>query len=186
MDLRDVTLLGWSLGGQVVLERYPAIRSRVSRLILVGTTPRFTAATDWSQGLEPIQVRAMTRDLKRNYLSTMENFFNSQFAEEEISRERHRRVIDFAVRGGCLPAPEVALAALATLQSADLRGRMATTDCPVFLLHGEQDRITLPGASRFMVEHLPRARLSLLGQTGHVPFLSRPEECFRLWREFLP
>lgn len=185
LDLRDVAAAGWSLGGQVLLELYPRLGSRISRLLLVGTTPRFAAGPNWQAGLPEVQVRAMARDLKRNYAKTMGDFFALQFAGEELSRERYRRIVDFAVRGGRLPDPTVALASLETLRTTDLRERVAVIDCPTLVVHGALDRITLPAAGRWLAEHLPKARLEILPEVGHAPFLSQPAAVFSLWRDFL-
>lgn len=185
LDLREVALVGWSLGGQVALELVPAIRDRLRRLILVGATPRFTAAADWTAGLPEIQVRSMARDLRRNYLKTMGDFFALQFAGEEMPRERYRRIVDFAVRAGSLPEPAVALAALETLRSGDQRSALAAIDVPVLVLHGELDRITLPAAADYLAAHLPAAGLERLPGIGHAPFLSRPREVCRRWLDFL-
>lgn len=185
LDLREVALVGWSLGGQVALELVPAIRERLRRLILVGTTPRFTAAAGWTAGLPELRVRAMARDLRRDYLKTMGDFFALQFTGEEIPRERYRRIVDFAVRGGRLPEPETALAALETLRSADQRGALGEIDLPVLVQHGELDRITLPAAARYLAGHLPAAELEMRPGIGHAPFLSRPQEACRRWRAFL-
>jgi pimeloyl-[acyl-carrier protein] methyl ester esterase len=184
LDLCDAAAVGWSLGGQVLLELYPRLRSRISRLVLVGTTPRFAAGPDWQAGLPEVQVRAMARDLKRNYLKTMGDFFALQFAGEELSRERYRQIVDFAVRGGRLPDPTVVVAALETLRTFDLRERVAAIDCPALVVHGTLDRITLPDAGRWLADHLPKARLEML-PAGHVPFLSQPAAVFALWRDFL-
>lgn len=185
LGVREAALVGWSLGGQVALELVPAIRERLRRLILVGTTPRFTAAAGWTAGLSELQVRAMARDLKRDYLKTMGDFFALQFAGEEMPRERYRRIVDFAVRGGRLPEPETALAALETLRSADQRSALGEIDLPVLVQHGELDRITLPAAASNLAAHLPAARLELWPGVGHAPFLSKPQEVCRRWRAFL-
>jgi pimeloyl-[acyl-carrier protein] methyl ester esterase len=185
LDLHDAALAGWSLGGQVALELVPAVRDRLRRLILVGTTPRFTAAADWPAGLPDLQVRALARDLRRHYLKTMGDFFALQFAGEAMSRERYRRLVDFAVRAGRLPEPETALAALETLRTADQRGALAGIDLPVLVQHGELDRITLPAAAGYLAAQLPAATLELWPGVGHAPFLSRPREVCRRWREFL-
>jgi pimeloyl-[acyl-carrier protein] methyl ester esterase len=163
----------------------PALSGRLRRLILVGTTPRFTAAADWPAGLPELQVRAMARDLKRNYLKTMGDFFALQFAGEAMPRERYRRIVDFAVRGGGLPQPEVALAALETLRREDQRSALGKVEMPVLVQHGELDRITLPAAADYLAAQLPAARLDLLPGVGHAPFLSRPQEVCRRWRDFL-
>jgi pimeloyl-[acyl-carrier protein] methyl ester esterase len=184
LDLRDAVLGGWSLGGQVLLELFPAVRRRVRRLLLVSTTPCFTAKDGWPEGLPSGQVRAMGRDLKHNYERTMGDFFALQFAGEQIGRERYRRIVDFAVRRGSLPEPGVALAALEELRRGDQRERLAGIDCPVLIMHGEIDRITPVGAARYLAENLPLGELALFPGTGHAPFLSRPRETFNLWREF--
>lgn len=185
LDLREAGLIGWSMGGQVALELVPAVFDRLRRLILVGATPRFTAGDGWEAGLPEVQVRAMARDLKRNYLKTMGDFFALQFEGENLPRERYRRIVEFAVRGGSLPAPEVALAALETLRRGDQRHGLGQIDVPALVMHGVLDRITLPGAADYLAGHLPFAGLALLPDVGHAPFLSRPQELCRKWREFL-
>jgi pimeloyl-[acyl-carrier protein] methyl ester esterase len=185
LDLQDAAALGWSLGGQVLLELYPHLKERLTRLLFVGTTPRFTAGADWPAGLPTGQVRAMARDLQRNYLKTMGDFFHLQFVDEELARDRYRCIADFAVHGGRLPKPAVALAALESLRDGDLRPQVTAIDCPCLIMHGELDRITLPAAGRWLAAHLPQARLEMLPAVGHAPFLSRPADVFSRWREFL-
>jgi pimeloyl-[acyl-carrier protein] methyl ester esterase len=185
LGLEQAALVGWSLGGQVLMKLFPEVRDRVARAILIDTTPRFTAGPDWSEGLPEGQVRAMARDLKRNYLKTMQDFFALQFAGEAISRERYKQIVSFAVRSGRLPEPEVALSALETLRRGDLRQSLSVLDCPALVLHGGLDRVTLPGAGKFLAGQLPQGKLEMLQGGGHAPFLSRPEEVFRMWREFL-
>lgn len=185
LDLPKVNLLGWSLGGQVALQLVPLLGERLRRLILIGTTPRFTAGADWAAGLLATQVRAMARDLKRDYLKTMGDFFALQFAGEALPRERYRQIVKFAVRAGRLPAPEVALAALETLRCEDQRMVLGAVKVPALVQHGELDRITLPAAADYLAAQLPDARLELLPGVGHAPFLSRPQEVCRRWLEFL-
>lgn len=185
LDLRDASLLGWSLGGQAVMAAFPSLRPRVRRLLLVGTTPRFTAGEGWIHGLPEGQVKAMARDLRRNYLKTMGDFFALQFAGEEIPRVRYREIVEFAVRGGRLPDPGVALASLETLRVADQRRQIEGVDAPVLVVHGDGDRIVPPGAGAFLASHLPNAKLATVAGAGHAPFLSRPQEVFQLWRDFL-
>lgn len=185
LDLREAALLGWSLGGQAAMAAFPSLRPRLRRLILVGTTPRFTACEGWPHGLPGGQVQAMARNLRRNYLKTMGDFFSRQFAEGEIAPERLRTIIDFAVRGGSLPGEEVALAALETLREEDQRAELAGIDLPALVIHGDRDAIVPPEAGDCLASHLPRAELAVIEGAGHAPFLSRPQEVFRLWRDFL-
>jgi len=185
LDLQGACLGGWSLGGQVAMALFPAVRQRVARLMLIDTTLRFVRSGDWPHGLPAGQVRAMARDLRRNYRKAMGEFFAGQFVAGEISPERYRQVLAFAVRAGSLPEPETALAALETLGCADLRPRLSELDCPALVLHGEEDPITFPGAARTLARDLLAGKLVLVPKSGHAPFLSRPGEVFARWREFL-
>ncbi len=185
LALGEVNLLGWSMGGQVAMALSPLLRARLRRLVLVGTTPRFTAGEGWPHGLPEGQVRAMGRDLRRAYLKTMEDFFALQFDGEALERERYREIVRFAVREGRLPEPDVARGALETLRSADQRSDLAAIDVPTLVVHGELDRIVPVGAGRYLARHLPSAVAVFLPETGHAPFLSRPQQVFDRWREFL-
>jgi len=185
LRLCDIRLLGWSLGGQIALTLAQNIPSHINRLILQSSTPKFAAGEDWEAGLPEGQIRAMARNLERNYRRTMGDFFSLQFAEEEMGKSRFWQVVDFAVRAGKLPAPAVALAALKTLADEDQRSMLSRLTLPVLVAHGDQDRITPVAAGRYMAGHLPAGEFAAIKECGHAPFLSRPTEAFSLWREFL-
>ena len=178
-------LLGWSMGGQVAIELGQVLAGQVDRLILVSSTPRFAAGPGWEHGLPDVQLRAMARNLNRNYIKTMGSFFELMFAGETQAPERYRQIIDLAVRAGRLPEPEVAYESLETLRRADQRPLLAGIACSTLVMHGDQDVITLPEAGRYLAEKIPDARLSLVPGVSHAPFFSRPQEVFRQWREFL-
>jgi malonyl-ACP O-methyltransferase BioC/pimeloyl-ACP methyl ester esterase len=175
LDLKQVTLIAWSMGVLATLRAFPAIRDRVAGLVFVGGTPRFTTGDGFPHGLPPDEVRGMALRLKRQYGRTMEEFFREMFAKEEVDSERYRQIVQDIVKGGQLPETRVALRSLESLAAADLRPSLAAVDRPVLLIHGEEDRICLPEASRYMAEQLPGARMELLPGIGHAPFLSRPD-----------
>lgn len=184
LDLKEITVVAWSMGVSVLLAALPAVRDRVSRLVLVGGTPVFTSRDDFPHGLHPDETRGMGLRLRRNYVRTMEEFFLQMFAEGELDLEEYRQIVKDIVKGGCLPEPPVALDSLEALASADLRPFLAAVTCPVLLIHGEEDRICSPYASRFMAEQIPDARIKLLDGIGHAPFLSRSDLFNRLIKEF--
>ena len=176
LDLNGATLLGWSLGAQVALRAFHPLRERLSALILVGGTPKFTADGENDAGLPSREVRGLELRLKRDYTKTMGEFFRQMFAPGELSREQENRIAREIVMGSRLPEPEVARDGLGILVSEDLRGLLSGVDRPTLLIHGEEDTICPPAAARLMAERLPDARLLMLPGTGHAPFLSRPEE----------
>jgi pimeloyl-ACP methyl ester carboxylesterase len=61
---------------------------------------------------------------------------------------------------------------------------LARTDTPALVLHGSSDRVVTPQAGGYAAERLPNARL-LNMDTGHAPFVERPEECAHHLLRFL-
>jgi pimeloyl-[acyl-carrier protein] methyl ester esterase len=185
LGLNHCALLGWSLGGQLAIHWARSGLLSVAKLILVATTPRFVAAEDWPAGLPEVQVRAMARQLRRAYELTMSDFFARMFKGEELSRERYREIIRFAVRTGHLPVADDVLGCLELLQSTDLRAQLPAIDLPTLVHYGAVDEITLPAAGHFLADHLSYGEQVCWPAVGHAPFLSRPEQSAQLWKDFL-
>ena len=159
--------------------------SLISRLLLISTTPRFCQQEDWLHGLPPVQVRTMDRHLKRAYLRTLGDFFDMQFVDEQLTTERRRELLAFAVRASRVPKLEDCRATLDILAGEDLRPHLGTIDIPVLVMHGTSDQIIPCAAGRYLATELADAQLQLLEGVGHAPFMSRPAECLDIWREFL-
>jgi pimeloyl-ACP methyl ester esterase len=185
LGLSRATIIGWSMGAEVALAVFPVLRKRLAALILVGGTPRFTAGDDYPHGLPGEETRGLALRLRRNYQKTMGEFFRRMFAEGELTREQENRIAREIVMGGRLPDPETAQETLAALAEADVREVLPTIDIPVLLIHGSEDSICFPAASKFMVERLPQAQLTVLEGVGHAPFMSRPAEFNELIQNFL-
>jgi proline iminopeptidase len=71
-----------------------------------------------------------------------------------------------------------------SLGDFDLLQRVEQVDCPVLILHGRHDPIPLE-ASEALARALPDARLVVLEQSGHVPYVEEPETLFREIERFL-
>jgi pimeloyl-[acyl-carrier protein] methyl ester esterase len=178
-------LLGWSLGGQVALRLGSLAGNHLGKLLLVAATPCFVAREGWTAGLPAGQVKAMTRGLRRRYRETLDDFFAGQFAKDEVSPARMAEIRAFAapaVDDETAAAP--ILAALETLQATDMREELGAIKVPTLVLHGERDGIIPVDAGRYLADRLQLGRFVGFEDTGHAPFLSRPERCFELIRGF--
>lgn len=184
LKIERFMLGGWSLGGQISVRLAKRIAQRIERLLLMAATPKFTLGEDWTHGLPKTQVRSLKRNVQRAPEKTFGDFFAQQFCQDEMSPQRYREIIAFAVRPGRLPTLATALAGLDTLQAADVREDVTTIGCPTLVVHGCEDPITPIGAGRFLASAMPAARLCELPRTGHAPFLSRPEAIVPLCRDF--
>jgi pimeloyl-[acyl-carrier protein] methyl ester esterase len=183
-EKEPVVLVGWSLGGMLALELSHQKRVPVDRLVLVGTTPRFTLSDDWEYGLPSAQLRALARNLERRFDATLADFFALAFAGEKISKERLRAIRNFAVKQSVLPDHDAALGLLNLLASQDQRAILSEIDQPALVLHGELDQIALPFAGRLLADMLPQGSFSGFSGVGHGPFLSQPQETVARILEF--
>lgn len=173
LDLERAVLVGWSLGAQVALAALPLVRPRLSALVLVSGTPRFTEGEGWPHGLPAQSVEVLAHRVRRDPARAAARFFDGMFADGELDGEARLRT---RTMRAAIPVPDVAaaLAGLGVLAREDLRPALGGVDLPVLLVHGERDPICPAGASRAMAEAIAGARLALLAGAGHAPFLSRP------------
>jgi pimeloyl-[acyl-carrier protein] methyl ester esterase len=182
--ITPLILAGWSLGGMLALELARQNKSPVERLVLIGTTPRFTLNNDWAFGLPSTQVRALTRNLERRFETTLADFFTLAFTGENISRDRLRTIRNFAVKQSPLPDHAAALGLLNLLSVQDQREALSEIHQPALVLHGTLDQITPVAAGRYLAEKLPRGAFSGFAGVGHSPFLSQPQDTATKIREF--
>ncbi len=185
IDVGSVDLLGWSLGGQVAMQIAADHLLLLRKLLLIATTPRFCQADNWSNGLLETQVRALDRNMGRAYEKTLGDFFVLQFVGEQMSKERYRKILQFAVRSGRLPEPDVARAALQALGNGDQRELLKKIHQPVLVMHGELDQIIPLAAGEYLCQQLPNAQFSRIPGVGHAPFFSSLKLCVEQWRNFL-
>ncbi|HBG06938.1 MAG: O-methylpimelyl-ACP methylesterase [Geobacteraceae bacterium GWC2_58_44] len=185
LALDNAVLVGWSMGVHVALQAFPALRSRLAALVLVGGTPRFTTADDYPHGQSPLEVKGLGLRLRRDYQKTMGEFFRGMFAEGEMQGVQYQRIVHEIVMGGRSPDPDTARQSLQILSVVDLRDQLPLIDRPVLLIHGELDKICPASASAYMADRLPMGRLKVMEGCGHAPFMTRPEQFNGLVREFL-
>jgi pimeloyl-[acyl-carrier protein] methyl ester esterase len=179
-----VALLGWSLGGQLALSLARAAPDKITRLILIATTPRFEAAADWPHGLAPAIVAQFARQLDTDYRRTVSDFLDLQ-----VRGSAHADSVLGTLRAALLEHGEASTAALAAgldlLRATDLRAVLPDIRQPTLVIGGQYDRVTPPAAQRELARRLPGAQYVELRKAAHAPFLSHTTECAAAIRAFL-
>ena len=162
--------LGWSLGGMVALKIAQLAPDRVTRLVLVGTTPRFVAGADWEHGIDPDVVTGFATDLAADYERTLGRFLLLQAGREAGTRRAARELGRRIAHCGA-PSEAVLHASLRALVAADLRPDLPAIPVRARIIHGQYDRLAPVGAARYLAECLPAAELSVMSDAGHAPFI---------------
>lgn len=175
LGLRDTALLGWSMGASLIMKMYALGYRGTGAVVLIGANPSLVQREGYESGLAPVIVKRLLRQLQRDYPAGLQTFLGLLCTEKEHERFSADAAYRSAMDTSACPGPEVALSTLACLQGEDLRATTAYINAPTLIVHGDRDEICLSAAGRFLAGSIPGARLLMLSQTGHMPFISRRE-----------
>lgn len=176
--------IGWSLGAMIGLAAAGVAGASMSKTVLMGATPRFTAAPDWPHGLSTKQLAAFAGDVERDCRRTLQTFVALQTASTRQVRPLLRR-LQADLLSAPLPSPAALRAGLALLRDTDLRATIGSVEVPTLVVHGDRDRLVPLDAAAYLVARLPRARLVTIVDSGHAPFLSHLPQVRQALAEFL-
>lgn len=179
--LDQAAVYGRSRGGMLAQETALSAPHRVTALILSGTSHR---GPGWVGSTEAVN-RAMnfTPDMTR------EQIFETQNVAMAAPGWKERDPEAFAyLMATDLEAPPRRFAV--ERQRGSLEGwssldRLGSIESPTLVICGEDDGMVPPENSRQIAAAIPRARLSLIPQCGHLPMLEQPEAVAGLVLGFL-
>lgn len=163
--------LGWSLGGTLALAAALRAPERVSALVVVAASASFVAREGWPQGMPAERVTSMAWELARDPDKTVSDFLTLQVRPSATGRATLRNLrTALAARG--MATTEALADGLSLLQTMDYRLELARLGQPVLVVAGGRDRLARPAAARAFAEALPNARLVMMEDAAHAPFLS--------------
>jgi len=168
------TLAGWSLGGQVAMRAALDHPRKISRLILLASTPKFVATEDWSRGMAPADLEEFGAALLAEPEMTLLRFLSLQ-----TRGMPGQKTLLQQLRQTLLAAPaarsEALAGGLAILRDTDLRTELPRLTQPTLVLHGALDTLTPPAAGAWLAETLPAAQHIEFPRAAHAPHLSHGE-----------
>ncbi|PKM13072.1 MAG: pimeloyl-[acyl-carrier protein] methyl ester esterase [Gammaproteobacteria bacterium HGW-Gammaproteobacteria-3] len=162
--------LGWSLGGSVVLEMARLFPERVTSVMLLASNPRFIKDADWP-GLNETALDAFAGNLADDCETTLMRFLSLQIKGQPEFKELARELKQ-AVHACPTPTTETLLEALTLLKQADLRPVVAALDKPILAVLGGVDTLVPVVLGEALQKLNPKLQATIIGQAGHVPFLS--------------
>ena len=179
-----VTLVGWSLGGQLALRAAALAPQGIARLVLIGTTPRFLRADSWPHGAEASALHAMQARLATDYRGAVSDFLELQVRGSRDAG-KVQRALRTAVFGHGAAQPAALAASLTLLAATDLRPQLAAIRLPTLVIAGQYDRVTPAAASAALAAALPQATYLEIARAAHAPFLSHLEQLLPTLRNFI-
>ncbi len=171
-------LIGHSLGGYITLEMMRQQPQRVTKLLLMNTQARLDPPEVTQRRLATI---AMIR--QGQFEEAMEANFpmlvHPSRVDDETLKERMRLTRQDT-------GPEVYLRHQAAIMSRiDSRPYLKDIRVPTLVVTGDADRLISNEYSREMAELIPRAKLEILAQCGHLSPIEQPDALVEVMDEWL-
>ena len=172
-------LAGLSMGGYVAYEIVRQAAERVTRLALLDTGAR-ADAPERHEG----RLRLIALAEREGAVSAQRELLPLLIHTDRLDdKPLVEVVLQMAIATG--------LAAFRRQQTAimarpDNRPLLPTISCPSLVLVGHEDALTPPSMAQEIADGIPRARLKIIANCGHLSTLERPQavnEALRAWLE---
>lgn len=188
LDLRDLTLVGSSMGGGEIaryLSSYDANRVR-SVVFASSVTPYLLQTTANPDG--PLTMRDAARATAA-FVKDQDAFYDQQMTEFFTANGQLR--VSAATRAEALglcrqASKEASLACMAAWANTDFRDDLAQVSVPALIIHGEGDEsVPLDGSGRRTHQAIPGSELRVIADGPHGCQISHPDEFNAALLEFL-
>ena len=185
MTDEEVRVIGWSLGGMVAIKLAEIFPEKISKLILVGATPKFVNEGGYEGGLAKVIVKRLIKRLERDYEKALCESYKTLFGSSERGTRDFEKAWWPFMESLPLPNKTAACVFLERLCKWDLRPVLSRIKAPTLLISGDEDEVCPTRASRYIDEQLPDSRIRVFKGAGHVPFLTQADYFNSMVGEFL-
>ncbi|HLM26945.1 MAG TPA: adenylate/guanylate cyclase domain-containing protein [Thermoleophilaceae bacterium] len=176
----QAALMGISEGGPMAILLAATFPERCSHLILYGSYARLTKAADYPEGVPEQALDVLTQRLRDEWGGPAGL---SLFAPSLVGDAEAERSWGHFLRSGTSPAGARALMDL--YRQVDVREALPLIDRPTLVLHRSRDFALPVRVSRYLAEHIPRARLVELPGVDHVLMAGEVDELVDEIEEFV-
>jgi non-heme chloroperoxidase len=189
LDLRDATLVGYSMGGGEVV-RYIATHGadRVARAVLVATAlPYRYKADDNPEGdADDALIAEFQEGVKNDRLAFLEGFVQTWFGAgpraDLVSQAQRGYLLQIAA----FASPKGTLDCLTSITRTDFRGDLENVTVPTLLIHGDSDvGVPLDVTAKRSHEAIAGSQLVVIKGGAHGLVVTHAEEVNHTLLDFL-
>ena len=170
-------VVGVSQGGMIAMLLALRHPERVSALGLLSTSCKFTDEA-WSAMEERRRVlNALGPVAAAEHVSKA--IFSSDF------HAKNPMLVDDFVRDRIAASTEGISSAMMSLRGFDVSSEISELKCPIFVMHGDADRVISPASAQTIREALPDTQLVMVEGAGHILPVERHDSVERQLGQFL-
>ncbi|PPG07132.1 alpha/beta hydrolase [Rathayibacter sp. AY1C6] len=188
LDLQDVTLVGFSMGGGEVARYFTKHGAeRLHSVVFASAVPPYLMKTDDNPDgpLEKAQAAQMTAGLTKSEDDFYDQFTTDFFSVDgvlKVTEEQRQEAIALAKQS----AKHAALACMTAFATTDFREDLPNVSVPALVIHGDGDgTVPFEGSGARTHAAIPGSELHVVHGAPHGVTVSHPEEWNRVVLEFL-
>lgn len=161
---------------------YTALRqpARFSRLVLIGSLPRYLNDTDYRGGFSEEDPNGLYRAMTSSYAEWADQFAPNVMRNED----RPALAQHFAATIKSIPK-ERALTVLCSIFQSDHRAEVQKLRHPTLLIHASDDIAVPTEVAHYLNRHIVGSQLKIILAKGHLPHISAPNEVLAAMQEFV-
>jgi pimeloyl-ACP methyl ester carboxylesterase len=167
LDLRDVVVVGVSLGGWIAAEVAVKSTARIARLVLADTVGIRISEDPEVSDIADTFAMPEQEFVALAYHDPAKGMRDPAWPDEKLIAQA--RNLEATARFAWSPY----------MHDPKLKGRLHRIGVPTLILWGAQDRIVTPGYGRAYAAAIPGARFATIDRAGHFPHIEQPDDFAR-------
>ncbi|MTD28176.1 alpha/beta fold hydrolase [Erwinia sorbitola] len=169
LDLHEITLVGFSMGGGDVsryIGRYGS--DRVSALVLLGAvTPIFGKTDDHPEGVEKVVFDGIRDGIRKDRAQFMSDF-NTPFYGINAGQTLSDGVLTQTLNIALLASLKGTIDCVTAFEETDFRGDLAQVSVPTLVIHGSNDQIVpFEATGKLAAAMIPGSELKVYDNAPH-------------------
>lgn len=163
LESKQVTLVGHSLGGAIVMRTALLAPSMIERMILINSAPL--------HGLVTPEENYAVLSLLGSQRPLMEAALKGVAPAADHQTPFFQQIVDEAMRDAHVVIPNAR-----SLEKFDIRQEAGKLTMPVYVIYGEQDLLVTKEMMQSTCELLPHGELIMFSHIGHSIMLEDPQQ----------
>lgn len=181
LDLKDVNILGWSMGCSVIWSYWDTFGSeRLSKMILVDEPAWLLKCEENNLGLWTYEELLANCKAIRDDVTAYSNDLITGLLTKQVTAEEKEHLI---AENRKMPAEYMATLAF-THWLGDWRDVIPTINIPALIIGGKKSFVNWK-SQVWNHEHIPNSKMELFDERGHLLFFEEPERFNSIVKDFI-
>jgi len=179
LDLQDVTLVGFSMGGGEVVRYFSKYGgARVTKAVLLGSiTPYMLKTQDNTDGTPEDVFNDITNHIKDDRIAFFDGFGKAFYGVGFINKPVSTPFLEWSRMLASVASPKATLDCAASFSHTDFRNEMSAVTVPTLIIHGDADNIVpIKAAGDISAKLIPNNQYLVYADAPHGLFYTHKEQ----------